>query len=116
MRKTIGIWVCIVLFAVGGLLQFIGMVMGGAVLGFVGFGSLLIGLAMFAAIYGIWKLKKWGRILGIILGILEFILGGVMGVIWLSPLEIGLGVSGIIILYFLLINKNAKALFRGETG
>ena len=34
---------------------------------------------MFAAAYGIWNLKNWGRTLGMIIGILELVLGVVMG-------------------------------------
>jgi len=76
--------------------------------------SLLVGIAMFAAAYGIWNLKNWGRTLGMILGILELVLGVVMGGILTSFPDILLGVSGFIILYFLLIDKNTKVLFRGE--
>ena len=67
---------------------------------------------MFSAVYGIWNLKNWGRTLGIILGVLELVLGGIMGgILPLFP-DILLGVSGFIILYALLIDKNTKALFR----
>lgn len=110
--KTTGIKVCSVLFAIGGLMQFIAMATGSMLLGFVSFGSLLIGVAMFATAYGIWGLKNWGRMLGIILGVLELVLGGIMGGILPSLPDILLGVSGFIILYFLLIDKNTKALFR----
>lgn len=110
-ENTIGIKVCSVLFVVGGLMQFVAMVTGSMLLGFVIFGSLLVGLAMFAAAYGIWNSKNWGRMLGIILGTLELVLGGVMGGILMSFPDILLGVSGFIILYFLLIDKNTKTLF-----
>jgi hypothetical protein len=112
MDKTTGIKVCSVLFGIGGLMQLIAALTGSMLLGFVIFGSLLVGVAMFAAAYGIWNLKNWGRMLGIILGILELVLGGVMGGILTSLPDILLGVSGFIILYFLLVDKNTKALFR----
>ena len=89
-------------------MQFLAMVTGTVLLGFVSFGSLFIGLAMFAAAYGIWKLKKWGCGIGVILDILKVALGGIMGEIFMSLTDILLGMSGLIIVYFLLVDKNTK--------
>ncbi len=120
--KPMGILVCAILFAVGGVLSILGgiamLLMGGAMFGMGGADAaevaemfagmigifaviaLIIGVAELAVAYGIWKMKKWARIAGIILAII----GGVLG------FPIGTIIS-IVILYFLLIDKNTKDLF-----
>ncbi len=118
--KPTGIWVCAILFAVGGVLGILGgiaiLLMGGAMFGMGGADtevagmfagmmgifaviSLIIGVAELAVAYGIWKMKKWARIAGIILAVIALI-----------GIPIGT-IIGIVILYFLLIDKNTKDLF-----
>ncbi|PKP58901.1 MAG: hypothetical protein CVT89_02085 [Candidatus Altiarchaeales archaeon HGW-Altiarchaeales-2] len=68
--KPTGILVCAILFAIGVVVA-----------------------------YGIWNLKKWARIAGIVLAVISLI-----------SIPIGT-IIGIVILYFLLIDKNTKDLF-----
>ncbi|CEG12276.1 conserved membrane hypothetical protein [groundwater metagenome] len=118
--KPMGILVCAILFAIEGALVILGgiamLLMGGAMFGvwgadvevlemFAGMRDifaviiLIIGVAKLAIAYGIWKMKKWARIAGIILA-----------VIGLINIPIGTIIS-IVILYFLLMDKNTKDLF-----
>jgi len=95
------------LFAVGGLLGvLVGLamlLMGGAMfaenMGIFAVIAIVIGVAELVVAYGIWNMKKWARIVGIILA-----------VIGLINIPIGTIIS-IVILYFLLIDKNTKDLF-----
>ncbi|NCT00404.1 MAG: hypothetical protein COS36_05705 [Candidatus Altarchaeum sp. CG03_land_8_20_14_0_80_32_618] len=95
------------MFAVGGLLGvLVGLamlLMGGAMfaenMGIFAVIAIVIGVAELVVAYGIWNMKKWARIVGIILA-----------VIGLINIPIGTIIS-IVILYFLLIDKNTKDLF-----
>lgn len=118
--KPTGILVCAILFAVGGILDILGGVVilltGGAILSMEGVNTeaagMLAGIAgIFAAIYiivgvvdlavayGIWNMKKWARIAGIILAVISLI-----------SFPIGT-IIGTVILYFLLIDKKTKNSF-----
>ena len=95
------------MFAVGGLLGvLVGLamlLMGGAMfaenMGIFAVIAIVIEVAELVVAYGIWNMKKWARIVGIILA-----------VIGLINIPIGTIIS-IVILYFLLIDKNTKDLF-----
>ncbi len=118
--KPTGILVCAILFAIGGLLSVLGglgmLLMGGAMFGMGGADAevagmfagmmgifaviaIIIGVAEIVVAYGIWNLKKWARIAGIVLAVISLI-----------SIPIGT-IIGIVILYFLLIDKNTKDLF-----
>ena len=118
--KPMGILVCAILFAVGGAISILGgivlLLMGGEMFGMEGADTemtgvfagiigifaviaLIYGVAEVVIAYGIWKMKKWARIAGIILA-----------VIGLINIPIGTIIS-IVILYFLLMDKNTKDLF-----
>lgn len=127
-ERSTGIWICAILFAVGGILCILGgliiFVIGDVIidtipdLGYVdttyvdpailraivktfGIISIILGVACLAVAYGIWSMKVWAKIVGIILAIIGAILGFPIGT-----------VIAIIILYFLLIDKNTKDLFK----
>ncbi|MDI6730001.1 MAG: hypothetical protein QMD06_00450 [Candidatus Altarchaeum sp.] len=118
--KPNGILVCAILFAIGGMFGILGGIailligdaifdMGGAdaevagmfagMMGIFAVVVLIIGIVELVVAYGIWKMKKWAKIAGIILA-----------VIGLINIPIGTIIS-IVILYFLLIDKNTKDLF-----
>ncbi len=119
--KPIGIRICVTVFAILGVFYILlGAVMflvgdlivemllkfdadatiKAEVLNTIGIGVLAIGALYFLVTYGIWNLKKWARISGIMLAIL-------------SLLNIPVGtIIGMVILYFLLINDETKNLFR----
>ena len=111
MNKRTGIIICSVLLVIGGCMQLFGAITGTAVLSFVAFGSLALGIVMLVAAYGIWKVKTWGRTLGAILGAVELLLGITMGMAVESYVDFGLAMTGLIILYLLLIDKNTRAAF-----
>ena len=116
-NKPTGILVCAVLFAIGGIFLILGglgmFLMGGSLLGLgsdaavgagifgiLGIGFLVVGILYLAIAYGMWNLKNWARIPGIILA-----------VIGLLNIPIGTIIS-IVILYYLLINDETKNLFK----
>ncbi|PKP58793.1 MAG: hypothetical protein CVT89_02265 [Candidatus Altiarchaeales archaeon HGW-Altiarchaeales-2] len=88
--KPIGILVCVILFVIGGVfLLFV-----------IRDGFVIVGVAELAVAYGIWNMKKWAKILGIILAIIDCTFAFPIGAI-----------IGLIILYFLLIDKKTKNAF-----
>ncbi|CEG12274.1 membrane hypothetical protein [groundwater metagenome] len=119
--KPMGILVCAILFAVGGVFSILGgialLLMGGEMFGMEGADTemtgmfagimgifaviaLIYGVAEVAVAYGVWKMKKWARIAGIILA-----------VIGLINIPIGT-IMGLIILYFILMNEETKNALR----
>ncbi len=98
--KPIGIQVCAALFAIEGM--FCILVGTGVFLTDIklfGLFFLMLGVALLAVAYGIWKMKKWGK---------DF--GSALAVMTLINIPVGT-IIGIVILYFLLIDKNTKDLF-----
>ncbi len=120
MEKPAGVWVVSILFFIGGALGVLGglmMLLGGgaigvmggmagrgifsgAILGFVGFVTLILAVFELIVGWGVLTLQLWARIVGIILAII-------------SLLSIPIGtIIGLVILYFLVLDKATVAAFQ----
>ncbi len=109
-KKPVGVIVVAVLLAINGL----DFILGG--ISFVGYtgptpvspAELLsvfgIGTLQLVATYGIWNLEKWARAAGIILSILNLLVGIIFGFEVFFIYSIG-------ILYFLLVHEETKQFF-----
>lgn len=128
MKRPTGAVVCAVLFFIGGILgvlfgvmmlarSFLGVIVGAGgppmapvrhivsgsrLIG--GLISLVLGGLDFLVGWGIYTLKDWARIGGIILGVLS-----------LFAVPIGT-IIGLVILYFLVLDKETVAAFRSGAG
>jgi len=120
MQKPAGVWVVSILFFIGGALGALGGLMmllggraismmgglarggafGGALLGFLGFITLILAILELIVGWGVLTLQSWARIVGIILAII-------------SLLSIPIGtIIGLVILYFLVLDKATVSAFQ----
>ncbi|ODS37419.1 MAG: hypothetical protein A7315_13515 [Candidatus Altiarchaeales archaeon WOR_SM1_79] len=108
--KPTGIKICTILFAIYGVIissfsgvffiVFVGGPSNDAMPTIISIVFLILGILNFITAYGMWNLKSWARILGIILAVMS-----------LPNIPIGT-IIGIVILYFLLIDAKTKEVFK----